>query len=124
MNEFYEGGIGSALKALGLMADDIGYALLRHRGRQPAQRLQPLDMGDGQHGTPYPEKNMNISAERLARMIREMDDEEGRPTRVNPDNASYGANNNLDRLATWGAPTFVDEGRSSGGLMVPTNPRG
>ena len=73
---------------------------------------------------PYPEKNPAIGAERFTRMLREMEEEDNQNDRVNPDNANYAYSNNLDRLTSWGSSTNIDEGRSSGGLMVPANPRG
>jgi hypothetical protein len=121
-DEFFSRGAGEALKALGLMSDDVAYALARRQSRKTAAPMPPTEGGD-QHGAPFPEKSMNIGAERFARLLRNLDDE-GLKGRSNPDNANYAYTNNLDRLTTWGGSTHVEEGRSSGGLMVPANPRG
>lgn len=121
-DEFFGRGVGEALKAVGLMGDDVAYALARRHARQAQPRPQPAS-DDKQHGAPYPEKNMNIGAERFTRLLRNMEDED-LSGRSSPDNANYAYNNNLDRLTTWGGSTNVEEGRSSGGLMVPANPRG
>jgi hypothetical protein len=123
--EFFGRGAGEALKTLGLMADDVALAWGRHQARKqgqmtPAAPPMPTDELSGR--VPYPEKNPAIGAERFTRMLREMDEEDA--NKVNPDNANYAYSNNLDRLTSWGSSTNIDEGRSSGGLMVPANPRG
>lgn len=121
-DEFFGRGIGEALKAVGLMGDDVAYALARRRARQSQAQVQPTN-DDRHQGAPYPEKNMSIGAERFTRLLRSMEDDD-LSGRSSPDNANYAYTNNLDRLTTWGGSTNVEEGRSSGGLMVPANPRG
>jgi hypothetical protein len=120
MTPFTKHGAGEALKALGLMADDVALALARHHMQTQSPHETLPDEASGR--VPFPEKNLTIGAERFTRMLRDMDDEDTK--KVSPDNANYAYSNNLDRLTSWGSPSTIDEGRSSGGLMVPSNPRG
>ena len=116
MGEFFERGIGDALKTVGMMGDDALMAWQRHRqskngGADPMYK-----------GSPYPEKTPGIAAERFARIISEMEDED--LSRQSPDNTHYKGHNNLDRLTSFNSPINIDEGRSAGGFMAPSSPRG
>lgn len=112
MDEFFERGVGSALKSLGLLADDAVMAYRKYSQRQH----------DSHKGQPYPDKTLSIPAERFARTIREMEEEE--PGYRSPDNTNYKSHNNLDRLTSFGQSINIDENRGSGGFMSPANPRG
>lgn len=71
--------------------------------------------------TPYPHKSQSIPAERIARLLQQMDDE---PMRISADNRGAGK---WDRPVSWNSPTNLsglDAGEAIGGLIVPGNPRG
>jgi len=114
MGEFFERGAGSALSRLGLVADDVVWAINKYRKHQQSH--------DSNKGQPYPDKNPGIGAERFARTVREMEDDE--PSYRSPDNTNYKSHNNLDRLTSFGSPVNIDENRGTGGFMSPSNPRG
>jgi hypothetical protein len=115
MGEFFGEGAMSALRSLGMMADDVVMAGMRYRNKHQ-------DQAHG--GVPFPDKSPSIGAERFSQAIRGMDENEERPGFRSPDNANYSAHNSLDRLTTWGNSMGIDENRGASGFMAPANPRG
>lgn len=111
MGEFFDRGVGTALKSLGLLADD---AVIAYRKYQ---------QHDSNKGQPYPGKSPSIGAERFANTVRSMEEDDVSSYR-SPDNTNYKSHNNLDRLTSFGSPINIDENRGSGGFMSPANPRG
>ena len=73
-----------------------------------------------EQGTPFPEKSLNINAERLAQRLRNEDEDEKPP--IAPENPSY----SWDRPITWQSPINVsgfESGGGVGGLFLPGSPR-
>jgi hypothetical protein len=110
MDEFFQRGVSSALKGLGMFADDAAMAYRKYQQH------------NSNKGQPYPEKTPSIAAERFAKIIRGMEEEE--PGYRSPDNTNYKSHNNLDRLTSFSSPLNIDENRGTGGFMSPSNPRG
>lgn len=121
MGEFFSEGIGSALRSLGMVADDAVMAGIRYHNRQEQpQQLPPHPSGI----TPYPMGSHAIGAERFARSLQNMNDDDERPGYRSPDNTNYSGHNSLDRLTSWGSSMNLDENRGNAGFMSPSNPRG
>lgn len=110
MGEFFDRGVGAALKGLGMVADDAIMAYKKYQQH------------DSNKGSPYPDKSRSIPAEQFADAIRNMEEEE--PGYRSPDNTNYKSHNNLDRLTSFSSPINIDENRGTGGFMSPSNPRG
>lgn len=77
-----------------------------------------------EQGAPFPEKSETINAERLAKMLRDADEEEKEnKAPIAPENSSFA----WDRPVTWSAAmnlSGVEAGGSAPGVMLPGNPRG
>jgi hypothetical protein len=77
-----------------------------------------------EQGAPFPEKSETINAERLARMLRDSDEEEKENKEpIAPENPNYA----WDRPVTWQSPinlSGLDGGGGSPGVMLPGSPRG
>jgi hypothetical protein len=93
------------------------YAALRALGFKTAAAEE---YDEEEQGTPFPEKSLNINAERLAQRLR--DEDEGEHEQIAPENASY----TWDRPVTWQSPINVsgfESGGGVGGLHLPGSPR-
>ncbi|MBU1891187.1 hypothetical protein KJ782_06935 [Patescibacteria group bacterium] len=91
---FYKKGAYQALRALGLKVAE--------------------EYDEEEQGTPFPEKSMEIGAERLSRMLRARAHEDDTP-RVSPENAQHA----WDRPVSWGPPTQLYDatGGASGNIF-------
>jgi hypothetical protein len=101
MNLFYKKGAYAALA-------DLGFKLAE-------------EYDEEEQGAPFPEKSETINAERLAKMLRESD-EEDETEPVAPENPNY----SWDRPVTWQSPinlSGMDSGGGAPGVMLPGSPR-
>jgi hypothetical protein len=100
MNLFYKKGAYAALA-------DLGFKLAE-------------EYEEEEQGAPFPEKSETINAERLAKMLRESEEEEKEP--IAPENPNY----SWDRPVTWQSPinlSGLDAGGGAPGVMLPGSPR-
>lgn len=98
-NREYHRGVSDALENLGI----------KH-----ASRSLPMKKEDEQ-GSPYPEKNMNIPAEQLARALRSIDEYDDKAS-IAPENRGR----DTDGTVSWQAPiTLNNAGPVAGSVSMP-----
>lgn len=92
------------------------YAALSDLGFKLAEEYD-----EEEQGAPFPEKSETINAERLAKMLRDSEeDDEQEP--IAPENPNY----SWDRPVTWQSPinlSGLDAGGGAPGVMLPGNSR-
>ena len=93
MNSIYQRGVADALAELG---------------------LKHAEYDEEEQGTPYPQKNLSINAERLAKQLREGAADEDVDKNIDPENAS----NTWDRPVTWQSPMNLSD-YEAGGITIP-----
>lgn len=78
--------------------------------------LRVLNLLRDDRGSPYPEKELPTAAEMFARHLQNDDDQS---RYISPDNTDHVGR--LERPASWGSPSQIDENQPNGSIMLPSN---
>ena len=99
MNFFYKKGAYAALSGLGFKLAE--------------------EYDEEEQGAPFPEKSETINAERLAKMLRDSEEDDEQEL-IAPENPNY----SWDRPVTWQSPINLSDMAAGGGapgVMLPGN---